>query len=598
MKLKFRTIGLLGMVAALALAACGGDDDTPAPRPTPTKVPPTATPADTPTPTIITITVAGTPIVVTATPRPTVAPSPTPAGAARGVLNVVDNLASEILLQRTTQSEHPMFHLGEPLLWWDWDADAPKTIAILESWDIEAAANGGLVWNLTVRKGVKFHKGHGEVTAEDVKFTMVEHLKPGSNNSWTGMVRQILGEDPNNVDIIDTYNLRINTPQLLPFTEALRSMSAEQQNTLRPLPKKYMEGVGEDEFIRNPVYAGPFEFVRQRFGQEVVLEAVPDHYRQPPQFKILHYFKVDDLASKVALLKGGQVDIAPIPGRVAGELLRSGLDIVTSEGTPEPFINFMGMFPTRDSYDPSVPWNGENPLNENPTKVRQALNLAIDREAILDKLIFGYGRPLALSFSFMGPGKPWWNPAWEPIPFDPERARTLLAEAGYPGCFEMTMWLSSNLTYAPEIGEAVASMWEKNLDCQVTRRVGPFRPELRVMLVDRVVPIKNLTYSFDGSPIARPFRYACFHGGPTWQTVVHTELPFYDVLCREAEKQLDVVQLAKVEMEIGNAQKKYWATAPIASVDLTFAVNTDKIKSWEQQPRKQGVFFLESAVPR
>jgi peptide/nickel transport system substrate-binding protein len=582
MRNRSRVLGSFGITMLLILAACG-DDDTP-------------TPSNTPTP--IVITVAGTPIVVTATPTPTVAPSPIPADAPRGVLNVADKLGNETYLQRTISSEAPVFHLGEPLLWWDWETDGPTTIAILESWDIEAAADGGLVWDLTVRKGVKFHKGNGEVTAEDVKFTMAEHLKPGSNNSWTGMVRQIIGEDPDNITVIDTYSLRITTPQTLPFTEALRSMSAEQQNTLRPFPKKYMQEVGEDEFIRNPVYAGPFEFVRASLGEDLVLEAVPDHYRQPPKFQTLHYFKVDDLASRVSLLKGGQLDIAPVPGRVAAELLRSGLDILVSEGTPEPFVNFMGMFPTRESYDPSVPWNGENPLNENPTKVRQALNLAIDREAIVEKLIFGYGRTLAVSFSFMGPGRPWWNPAWGDIPFDPEGARALMAEAGYPDCFEMTMWLVSTLTFAPDIGEAVASMWETNLGCTVKRRVGEFRPELRAMLVSREVTIKNLTYAFDGNPIARPFRYACFHGGPTYQTVVHTEMPFYDELCRKAEKQLDVAQLAQVEQEIGNMQRKYWATAPIASVDQTYAVNTDKVMTWELQPRKLSIAFLEYAVPR
>jgi len=56
--------------------------------------------------------------------------------------------------------------------------------------------------------------------------------------------------------------------------------------------------------------------------------------------------------------------------------------------------------------------------------------------------------------------------------------------------------------------------------------------------------------------------------------------------------------LAKVEREIGDMQRKYWATAPIASVDRTYAVNTDKVKTWELQPRKASIAFLEYAVPR
>ncbi|MCZ6788975.1 MAG: hypothetical protein O7D33_03365, partial [Chloroflexi bacterium] len=130
MKLRFRTLGLLGMVAALALAACGGDDDTPTPRSTATRIPATATPADTPTP--ITIIVAGTPVVVTATPAPTSTPAPTAVMTRQptGTLNVVDNLGNESMVLRLNPPSM-LQYLGDPLVWWDWEVDGPTDEAIL-----------------------------------------------------------------------------------------------------------------------------------------------------------------------------------------------------------------------------------------------------------------------------------------------------------------------------------------------------------------------------------------------------------------------------------------------------------------------------------
>ena len=144
MRMKMRTIGLLGIVTALALAACGGDDDTPTPQPTATRIPATATPADTPTP--IVITVAGTPMVVTATPAPTSTPAPTAVMTRKpeGTLNVVGNLGNEQFLLRTLTGELPYWYMSEPLVGWDWEADGPVNSHVLEriSSPISRARNG------------------------------------------------------------------------------------------------------------------------------------------------------------------------------------------------------------------------------------------------------------------------------------------------------------------------------------------------------------------------------------------------------------------------------------------------------------------------
>ena len=164
MKPRLRTLGLLGIVAALALAACGGDDDTPAPQPTATRVSATATPADTPTP--IVITVAGTPMVVTATPAPTSTPAPTAAMTRKptGTLNVVGNLGNEQFVLRLNPPLANML-ISDPLVWWDWGVDGPTNEAILEDWTFNENADGSVDWQWTIKPGIEFAKGWGEVTS-------------------------------------------------------------------------------------------------------------------------------------------------------------------------------------------------------------------------------------------------------------------------------------------------------------------------------------------------------------------------------------------------------------------------------------------------
>ncbi|MCZ6788603.1 MAG: ABC transporter substrate-binding protein [Chloroflexi bacterium] len=603
MKLKFRTIGLLGMVAALALAACGGDDDTPTPQSTATRVPATATPADTPTP--ITIIVAGTPVVVTATPAPTSTPAPTAVMTRKptGVLRVVANLGNEQWLLRATTGEAPMWNISDPMVWWDWGVDGPTNEATLESWDFTENADGSLDWEWVIKPGIKFAKGWGEVTSEDVAFTMTEMLKEGTVNSNRRQIGRWYGSDPANLDFSDPSVLKIHQPEKFNLVEQFRVISAEEARTLRPISKAYMEAVGEDEFTVNPVLAGPYEFTSQQRGYDVVVTAVPDFHRVTPGFEQIHYFKVLDLATKIAMLRTGQIDIGTLPGRLAAEVENAGVDIIVGKNSVEPFVQFGGLFPDNPNYDPNFPWTTDTPLEGSALEVRKALNYAIDRQAILDKILFGFGEIGIIPFSFLSPtagaggGPPeWWNDAWKPHPFDPALARQILKDAGHEGCFEFNMWLISGQVYGPDVGEAVAGMWEEHLGCTINRRLGEYRPTLRAMLLDQATD--GWTYLFEGGPIARPQRYACLHGGPTYQVIMHSTLQFFTDICSISDRSLDPVEIANLERQIGDWEYRVHNAAAVVSVHTLFGVG-DAVKagSYIPFPKKQVLGGLEFAQP-
>jgi len=484
--------------------------------------------------------------------------------------------------------------MGEPLVWWDWANDKPTNEAILQSWDSKSNPDGSNDWTLKIKPNIKFQKGMGTVTADDIKFTLTEFLKPGSVNANTFLLTTWYGKDPNNLIVEDPLTLKVHSPVTLNNTELLRSMSPEEARTLRPFPKKYFEQVGEDEFAKNPVFAGPYEFVSNTPGYDVTLKAVPDFYRVKPGFAQVHYVKVLDEAARIAMLQSGQADVVSVPGRLVKQLEGSGIKIATSENATEPFIGLGGMYPDLPQYNPNTPWTGPDPLGVNPTKVRQALNLAVDRQTIVDKILYGYGKTGIISFSFLGPNNPWWNTDWKPINQDITTAKRLLSEAGYPNCFEFSMWLISGQTYGPDIGEAIASSWEKNLGCKINRRLGEYTPGLRTMLVDRKTD--NWAWAFEGGPIARPSRYACLNGGPSYQVAVHQQLSFYDDICKQVDKSQSQDELVKLERQLGDLEYKYYPTVSCCVVNATFGLSS-KVKSWTPMPKKPGAGNLEYAQP-
>ena len=602
MKLKVRASGLFGIVAVLALAACGGDDDTPTPQATATRIPATATPANTPTP--IVITVAGTPMVVTATPAPTSTPAPTAAMTRKptGTLNVVDDFGTEVWTLRL-QPPQLMWHLSDGMVWWDWEVDGPTNEAILEDWSFTENPDGSIDWVWNIKPGIKYHKGWGTVTSEDIAFAMSELLIEGTVNRNRRHIGQWYGSNPSNLDFSDPLVLKLHQIEKFNTIEQFRVLSAELQDGLQPYPKAYMEQVGEEEFGQNPVYTGPYEFTSQQRGYDLVITAVPDHYRVTPGFETIHYFKVLDLATRIAMLRTGQIDISILPGRLAAEIAAAGVDIVVGKNSVEPFVQFGGLHPDNPNYDPNFPWTTETPLEGSAVEVRKALNYAIDRQAILDKILFGFGEISIIAFSFMSPtagaggGPPeWWNNDWKFHPFDPALAKQIMTDAGYPDCFEFNQWHIAGQVYGPDIGEAVAGMWEEHLGCKINRRLGEYRPTLRAMLLDQKT--NGWTYLFEGSPIARPQRYACLHGGPTYQVIMHSTLQFFTDLCSISDRSLDPVEVANIERQIGDWQYKVFNTAAIVSVHTLFGVS-DKVKkgTYVPIPKKKAVWGLEFARP-
>jgi len=293
--------------------------------------------------------------------------------------------------------------------------------SLAESW---SASEDGLTYEFVLRKNAKFHNGD-PVSAEDVKFSF---------ERYRGTSHDMMKERVASIEVLDAQHVRFKLkapwPDFLTFYGSATGAGWV-------VPKKYLEKVGDDGFKRAPIGAGPYKFISFAPGVEMVFEAFDQYWRKTPRVKRLILKVIRDETTRLAALKGGEVDIIySIRGELASELRNTpGLTLKPTVVLGAFHLNFP------DQWDPKSPWHDQ--------RVRKAASLAIDRKTINDALTLGYskvtGSMIPYNFEFF------WQP---PLPeYDPKQAKKLLAEAGYPNGFDAGDYYC-DITYA-NLAEAI-----------------------------------------------------------------------------------------------------------------------------------------------
>jgi peptide/nickel transport system substrate-binding protein len=290
-----------------------------------------------------------------------------------------------------------------------------------------SAAPDGLSYDLMLRDGARFHNGD-PVTADDVKFSL---------ERYRGTAHQLLQDRVSAVEISDARHVRFRLKE--PWPDFL-TFYATMTGAGWIVPRKYLEKVGDDGFKKAPVGAGPYKFVSFNPGVELVLDAFEGYWRKPPQVKRLVLRVIPDEATRLAALKRGEVDIAySIRGELAEELRQTpglALKPAVVQGV------FCLYFP--DQWDPQSPWHDQ--------RVRRAASLAIDRKGSNQALTLGYS---LITGNAIVPDhyEFFWQPPPEAAEHDPDKAKKLLAEAGFPNGFDAGEY-NCDSSYS-NIGEAV-----------------------------------------------------------------------------------------------------------------------------------------------
>jgi peptide/nickel transport system substrate-binding protein len=280
----------------------------------------------------------------------------------------------------------------------------PMAPSLAESW---TQSPDGLTYEFVLRANAKFHNGE-PVRAEDVKFSL-ERYRGASAKMLKDRVAAIETPDAQRVRIV----LKEPWPDFLTFYAIATGAGWI-------VPKAYVEKVGEDGFKRAPIGAGPYRFVAFTPGVELVLEAFESYWRKTPSVKRLVLRAIPDDATRLAALKRGEIDMGyAFWGALAEEVRRSPGLTLKATSVPTPFWLYFA-----DQWDAKSPWRDH--------RVRRAANLAIDRNAINQAENLGFATItnsiVPASFDF------YWQPPQ--YPYDPARAKALLAEAGYPSGFD------------------------------------------------------------------------------------------------------------------------------------------------------------------
>ena len=323
-----------------------------------------------------------------------------------------------------------------------------------------------------LRNGSKFHDG-SPVTPFDAKWSF-EHYRGASGD--------VLKAKTDGVEIVGDDTIRFRFKEPFPDFPILLG-TANVCGAGWVVPAKYYEKVGPEGFMQRPIGAGPYKFVSQQQGISIEFEAFADYYR-PVAVKQLTMISVPEAATRIAMLERGEADIIyNVPGELI-DRIKSNPKLMLA---PVVSANFWLEFPGFQ--------DANNPFHDK--RVRQAVSLAVDRDAMNEAESGGLGRVDGNWINddvVYGIGWPQW-------PFDPGKAKQLLAEAGHPNGFEVD-WITPLPDYFSR-GERIVSM---------LRKIG-IRGKLQVM--ERGVFLKRLQGGLKQWPGTQIILNAARIGG-TW----------------------------------------------------------------------------------
>ena len=288
-------------------------------------------------------------------------------------------------------------------------ASAPDTVEgdLAQSWDVSA---DGLTWTFHLRKGVQWHSGHGEVTSEDVKFSIERVVSIAS--SYAGDFSGIA-----ETDAPDRYTVVIT----LADPDVFFPMKVANHRSSFVVSKSAVEEMGDEAFGANPVGSGPFAFSRWTPNDRVVLVRNEEYFRGIPILERIDFLFMGDVNTRVLALKSGDIHCSNsgLDNEDTVKDLRNSGIIVDVKGFESPITLHYNM--TVSPFD--------------DIKVRKALAYAINREDFVDF----HGQSLCQIQYSMVPPTIFGGvvDGLEPYEYDPQLAQTLLEQAGYPNGFSI-----------------------------------------------------------------------------------------------------------------------------------------------------------------
>lgn len=421
---------------------------------------------------------------------------------------------------------------------------------LAESWDV---TDDGMRIRFKLRDGVTFHNGE-PFDAEAVKYTfdrlLGEQGAQGPQQSNYTTIDRIEIVDVNIVDMI----MAQPDPVILTKLSGYGAMI---------VPPDYIEEMGEEHFNLNPVGTGPFKFVSYDQGSKIELEANPDYFGGAPKLdEVIFRFIAED-STRLAELQSGTVDILT-------NVAYSAIPTIEADDTLE-IVSVSG--PTIFS----LALKTAEPAVTSDVRVRRALNMAVDKQALIDAFLGGRGTPISQLQGDMSFG---YAPDLEGYPYDPEQARALLAEAGVAPGTEMTIdYRSGNSTFN-EVVQAMSGFFSA-----VGLDVG-LNPMEDAVFLNEIVPQGRTnemfqfnwggwTFDFDNTA------YLSYHDGEKWNPYgTSAEM---NRLLEEQREVSDVTEREAILQDIARLAHEEAYHIPLYVEDQIYAIS-DRVENFTPAP--------------
>ena len=454
--------------------------------------------------------------------------------------------------------------------------------------DTWAMAPDGKSWTITLRQGVTFHEQWGEFTARDVRHAVWLITQPESIQTTSGYWRTLMGivgtdtleavarKVEAGVEIINDYQVVFRLQEVAP--EFVELLSANTDLVMQS--KARWDAGGAALYGQTVVGTGPFAFVERKVGSHVLYKRVENHWRHTPEYKELEFRWVPEAVARLATLLAGEVHISDVDRALQGAAVAKGMKVIPSKLPAfQHMWNFGGLyFASPDHLDLQVPFIKK--------EVRQAMNMAINRQAIADKLLGGRVQPLrVMGYHPELDSKLWpgiWNPDWdkrfeELYGYNLTRAKELLEQAGYAAGFDFTLYLVTlaGLPEIPEIGQVLAQNFEaiglrpKLVEIDHSRQREQFRTKT---IHGTLFPLLHPLRALDATQILNKSK----------NSVVYAyEHPFIEERIAALSQVVDAGERARLLREIGDHKFNEFADIPLFWLFAEATVNPRVIADYE-----------------
>ena len=469
---------------------------------------------------------------------------------------------------------------------------------LARAWDISPDASE---YTFYLQEGVQMHNGWGEFTVKDVILTVDQQTSDplaGCRSAVTrfmgaeSMTEMIANGD---MDVIDdyTFTMRLAEPQV-DVADWWFNILVVPCAAIRSSAQHAAEG--DAMFENGPAGTGAYQFVARELKETAEFEAVPyDHWRVNPEFKSLKITSSSEDLTRLAMLLTGEANMVDVPKVLHQQAVAEGMEVFES---PLPSVG-LTILPFGQYHHSGVNWNPDTEPwtapGETGRMVREAMNRAINRDQIINELFKGLGEPMYNTIfhqSLEG-----WNPRWEEefddkYGYDPELARQLLDEAGFPGDngqnrFRVEVYQSSlpGLPETIEVAQTVAQSLQDIgisadlVEVEFARALEAFRGRHDAHFI---LPVRQTIRQINAN--ARIYYYT----GPTDPElgrptggVAYIEDQLYDDVYEALLKETDPAERHRLTQMMGDHVYDNYRTIPIVNVRATLVVNPDEVLEYK-----------------